>query len=93
MSKLIECPTCKQQVSSGAASCPHCGETIRKNKPRSVVGGFVSLGLGIVLCVVLCALSSGTPDDPTIPVTAYIGVMLLIFGIVGACICFTSPSK
>ena len=89
MSKLIECPTCKQPVSSGAATCPHCGEAIRKNKCRSVKGGFISLGAGILLCIALFAVG-GAADSLAV---GQLGLLMLIFGIVGACICFTSPSR
>lgn len=30
MSQLIQCPVCKQQISSSANSCPHCGEPLKK---------------------------------------------------------------
>ena len=89
MSKLINCPTCGQQVSSGAATCPHCGEAIRKNKPRSIAGGFISLGAGILLCIVFFAIGGATESLDV----GRFGLLLLIFGIAGACVCFTSPSK
>lgn len=88
MSKLINCPTCGEQVSSGAENCPHCGETIRKNKPRSVIGGFISLALGLLLCIVCVAI-----DDTVEETYRLLGGVMLIIGIVAACICFTSPSK
>ena len=89
MSKLIKCPTCGEQVSSGAAACPHCGETIRKNKPRSVIGGFISLALGIGLCIVMFKIG-GETDNLDV---GRLGLLMLIIGIAAACICFTSPSK
>ncbi len=89
MSKLINCPTCGEQVSSGAAACPHCGEAIRKNKPRSIVGGFVSLGLGLLLCVGFFVIG----DHADSVELGRVGLLMLIFGVVGACICFTSPAK
>lgn len=35
MAELIQCPTCKNNVSSNTATCPHCGEVInaRMTKP------------------------------------------------------------
>ena len=92
MSKLIECPTCKQQVSASAPTCPHCGEPIRQGKCRSKKWGFILLFSDILLCVVFCALSK-SPDGISVPPGVYLGVILLIAGIVGGCICFTSPSK
>jgi uncharacterized paraquat-inducible protein A len=36
MATLIECPTCKKQVSSEAATCPNCGHVLhRQNAPNS----------------------------------------------------------
>ena len=36
MAKLIKCPVCGRDVSSGAASCPNCGEVIhRQHAPNS----------------------------------------------------------
>ena len=90
MANLIECPTCKQQISSNAASCPHCGEIIRKNKCRSKKGGFISLGVGLALCIAFGII--GNHVDESLALFKW-GVFLLILGVVGACICFTSPSK
>ncbi len=90
MAKLIECPTCKQQISSGAASCPHCGEPIRAGKCRSKKGGFISLGVGLALCLAFFIIGGCTEEGL---VFFKWGVLLLILGGVGACICFTPPSK
>jgi len=56
MSQLIECPTCKKQVSGAAASCPHCGEPLtvpqKKSKLRwlfSTIGVlFIVLGFAVI---------------------------------------------
>ena len=51
MANLIECPTCKQQISSGAASCPHCGEIIpppAKIRRIRIIGAIA----GVLLIVV-----------------------------------------
>lgn len=39
MAELIQCPTCKNNVSSNAATCPHCGEVInsRMTKPAGAI--------------------------------------------------------
>ena len=92
MANLIECPACKQQVSSNAGTCPHCGEPIRKNKCRSVKGGFISIAAGLILCILMCAISQSS-DGVSVPPGVYLGFIFLIAGIVGACICFTSPTK
>lgn len=33
---LIECKECKKQISSDAASCPHCGKPIKTENPTQV---------------------------------------------------------
>ena len=93
MATLIECPTCKQQVSSNAATCPNCGEIIRKHKCRSVKGGFISLIAGILLCVILCVIGNSNSDGVSVPFCVYLGVLCLIGGIISSCICFTSTMK
>ena len=50
MSELIECPTCKQQVSSAAVSCPHCGEPLEPPKKKSKLR-FVFAGIGGLFCL------------------------------------------
>ena len=92
MSELINCPACQRQVSASAAVCPGCGEPIRKNKCRSKKGGFISLIVGLLLCI-LCFAFSSSPDGVSVPPGVYLGVILFIAGIVSACICFTSPAK
>ena len=93
MANLIECPTCKQQISSNAASCPHCGEPIRAGKCRSKKGGFISLGAGLgiaAVCIAICPRDDGSDLFRTM---VSVAIMALILGGVGACICFTSPLK
>jgi hypothetical protein len=55
---LITCRECKQQVSSEAKACPHCGA-----KPRKQVGAGTALLVIAVLCVIAYNVSSGV--DPT----------------------------
>ena len=55
MAKLITCPTCKQMVSSGAATCPHCGEVLNPAKlnpslenlrtPGQIIGRLILLAI------------------------------------------------
>ena len=92
MAKLIECPACKQQISSSAGTCPHCGEPIRKFECRSVKGGFISIAAGLLLCILMCMISE-SPDGISVPPGIYLGFIFLIAGIVSACICFTAPSR
>lgn len=41
MSKLINCPDCGHQVSSGAKSCPNCGRVISSTVATLVVWAVV----------------------------------------------------
>ena len=42
VTKLINCRTCGQDVSSKAATCPHCGETLkRKQTPTGLVAATI----------------------------------------------------
>lgn len=45
--KLIECSVCGKQMSSGAATCPHCGEKNPNAKAQGSILGITSVGLGI----------------------------------------------
>ena len=87
MANLIQCPTCSKEISSNASSCPFCGEPIRKHKCRSVKGGIISFLIGLLLCIITCSLAR---EDIAI---FKLGFLFLILGIVGSCICFTSPTK
>lgn len=50
MAELIECPTCKKQVSSNAEACPNCGELlVQRGK----------LGWITITCLVLIVLLIG----------------------------------
>ena len=37
MATLTKCPTCKQAVSSAAATCPHCGELLHVSKSETAI--------------------------------------------------------
>lgn len=63
-SKLIQCPTCGNEVSSNAPSCPHCGEIINEKMipytgainlkdPVHLIGVIISF---LVVLVVLSAI-------------------------------------
>lgn len=48
---LIECPECKQPVSSEAEKCPHCGRAIAQK--QSAAGVLAAIIIGLVLGVLL----------------------------------------
>ena len=93
MANLIQCPTCGKEISCNAASCPFCGEPIRKHKCRSVKGGIISFFTGLLLCIIIGVLSkTGVLPRENNDIT-FLAFLFLILGIVGSCICFTSPTK
>ena len=59
MSQLIQCPVCKQQISSSAKSCPHCGEPL-KNAPETVKNKhviFVLFGIAFIVAGIACIVA------------------------------------
>ncbi|QKS70135.1 hypothetical protein FLK61_25530 [Paenalkalicoccus suaedae] len=34
---LRPCPECDRSISTAAASCPHCGYPIKKERPRTII--------------------------------------------------------
>ena len=60
--KLILCPTCKEQVSSLAALCPHCGNPIMQDGASSMKytrqrskTGLLSKLVGLIILAVVAA--------------------------------------
>lgn len=51
MKTLIECPTCTKEISPNAKSCPHCGETIKKE--QSATGAFAAIAIGLIIGLIL----------------------------------------
>ena len=51
MTKLISCKTCSREVSANAATCPHCGETLKKKltAPGWVAALIIALLVGGIL--------------------------------------------
>ena len=75
MAELIQCPTCKNNVSSNAATCPHCGEVInsRMTKPAGAINlkdpvhlaGVILAGLmvlGVIVAIIANIVADGDPD-------------------------------
>jgi hypothetical protein len=73
---LIACPECSQQVSTLAATCPHCGAPRRTTSSGRVGKYLALLGLGALIVIVLALIvvnpgserhrtydASNIPDD------------------------------
>lgn len=54
---MIKCSECKQNISSNATACPHCGFAKPKRKP-------MGLGTGIILVVFVAYIASVVTEDP-----------------------------
>ena len=71
MSTLINCPTCGKQVSSGAATCPHCGEpgsrkpiTLQQRRVLKKCGiAAIALSLFSGVAAFACLLSGHEPIE------------------------------
>ena len=77
MANLIECPTCKKQISSNAATCPNCGEFIpRKRKWYHYVPVFFGL-IPLVAVAALCCDGSAGNNPIMIFILLAIGIFLI----------------
>ena len=57
MAELIKCPVCGKDVSSGAASCPHCGEVIsRQQDPTAFNLKDPVHIIGFIIAIIIFAL-------------------------------------
>jgi len=74
MSQLIQCPVCKQQISSSANSCPHCGEPLKKApepiKTKYAIFlffgvAFIVVGIAFIVDGVQTMSSQGLASIPT----------------------------
>ena len=74
MSQLIQCPVCKQQISSSARSCPHCGEPLAKapEPVKTKHAFFLFFGVAFILAGIACIVkgvqtmsSQGAASIPT----------------------------
>jgi len=61
---MIKCKDCKQQVSSKAKSCPHCGNPIKKS---SSVGCLVAIILSIAVVVIMAVSMDDTASVSSDP--------------------------
>ena len=57
MATLTNCPTCKQPVSSTAATCPHCGEVLNATKLNPSLENLKSPRQIIVRLILLAILA------------------------------------
>lgn len=65
MAELIKCPVCGKSVSSGAVSCPNCGEVIHRQKDPTSFNladpvhliGVIALIVALIVTVVAAACS------------------------------------
>ena len=64
MAELIKCPVCGKSVSSGAASCPNCGEVIHRQKapnsfnladPVHLIGVIVLIVIAVICVCAACS--------------------------------------
>ena len=62
---LINCPACGKQVSTEAASCPHCGQPIAGPRKSSGTGGCCLVG-GLLLVAVVAVLAFTNPTEADI---------------------------
>lgn len=61
---MMKCNECKQQVSSKAKSCPHCGNPIKKS---SSAGCLVAIILSIAVVVIMAVSINDTASVATDP--------------------------
>ena len=61
-SKMIACKACGQEISSGAKSCPHCGERNKKGKAKGLL---IVIAIIVVASCIAGALSSNSDTTTT----------------------------
>lgn len=61
-SKMIECKACGQEISSGAKSCPHCGERNKKSKSKGLL---IVIAIIVIASCIAGALSSNSNTSTT----------------------------
>lgn len=84
---LISCKECGKQISSKAASCPHCGVTVAGTRRSQVEGGdavwlLVSCIVGLFLGVSL----SRIPNEDNVSARVGLGILGLVAPPVGVLI-------
>ena len=83
---LKNCPSCHQQVSSDAGTCPHCGAKLKHfwGTWKSFVMGFASYGFGVILDELAYRGVMSHTDKVIGAVFIYFGVTSIVVSIVFA---------
>ena len=63
---LITCPECGKEISSTTSACPHCGYTLKKQKPPQVLIAVIAVVAIIIVVAVVLLLNNRKTDNTEI---------------------------